>query len=158
VRPVANHRTTYLMKSGDDKPKGPFLAVRAIILDQHRRVLLLRRAAGTTGPGAWCLPGGKVDFGQTVEEAMRREVHEETGLTCDSTRFLFFQDSLPGPHLPLHFLNLYFECSTSGQVTLNEESSDFRWISASEIGSLAITFRNDEGLVRYWALAGDTSR
>jgi 8-oxo-dGTP diphosphatase len=140
------------MASGQDNDRGPQLAVRAIILDPEQRVLLVKRAAGSTASGAWCLPGGKVELGQTAEEAVRTEIAEETALDCVSAEFLFYQDSLPRPAWPAHFLNLYFFCTTTGQVVLNGESSDFCWASVSQARDLEIAFRNDEALARYWAL------
>ena len=42
------------------------------------------------------MPGGKIDYGETVEQAARKELREETALECIAARFLFHQDSLPG--------------------------------------------------------------
>ena len=97
-----------------------------------------------------CLPGGKVDFGETAEETTRKEIREETGLICEAARFLFYQDSLPGPETPLHFVNLYFECRVAGDVALNSESSEFAWVARDEVEAMALVFQNDEGLWRYW--------
>ncbi|MBM4289187.1 MAG: NUDIX domain-containing protein [Deltaproteobacteria bacterium] len=58
----------------------PVPVVRALIADAAGRVLLLQRAATAYGPGQWCLPGGKVDYGQTLVEALAREIREETAL------------------------------------------------------------------------------
>lgn len=57
----------------------PAVAVNAIIFDLRRRVLLTKRA----DVGLWCLPGGMVEIGETVEQALRREVHEEIGCEID---------------------------------------------------------------------------
>lgn len=137
---------------------GPFVAVRSIVRDGDGLVLLLRRAAGGAGAGAWCLPGGKVDFDESAEVAAARELGEETGLVCKSARFLFYQDSPSGSDTPLHFVNLYFECEVTGAVTLNEESSEFRWIRAGELDQIQVAFRNAGGLRRYWALHQNRDR
>ena len=137
----------------DSSKRGPSVAVRAIIPDGQGRILVLRRQGGSMAGGRWCLPGGKVDLGGTVEAAMRKEVREETGLMCDAIEFLFYQDSLPGPETPMHFVNLYFECRVAGVVALNPESSAFRWIARDELDGLALAFGNDEGLQWYWGRA-----
>jgi len=128
----------------------PQLAVRAIILDACGRVLVLRRAAGSMGAGRWCLPGGKVEFGETPRASLEKEVREETGLACRSVRFLFHQDSLPGPSGPLHFVNLYFECHTDGEVMLNRESSEHVWIGRDELERYDLAFGHEEAMRQYW--------
>jgi hypothetical protein len=50
----------------------------------------------------------------------------------------------------MHCINLYFECSVSGDVKLNPESSEWAWITPDELDRYEIVFRNDEALRRYW--------
>jgi len=97
--------------------------------------------------GACRWQGGSWD---TVESTLRRELLEETALHCRSSRFLFYQDSLPAEPGGMHWLNLYFECWSAGEVRLNSESSDFAWVAQTEIGAYHVVFRNDEALARYW--------
>lgn len=131
----------------------PVPVVRMIIEDESGRVLILQRPLGDQhGPGAWCLPGGKIDYGDTIEKACERELFEETGLTCLNCRVLFHQDSLPLTPGAIHCINFYLKCTVQGNILINAESSHFAWISAEEIDHYEIAFRNDEGLQRYWAL------
>jgi len=131
----------------------PVAVVRLIVPDASGRVLILRRAPGTTDGGRWCLPGGKVDYGDTVEQAAVRELQEETSLRGTKLRFLFYQDSLPQAPGRMHCLNLYFECAAEGEVALNEESVEAAWISREDVPRFHLSFKNDEGLARYWAEA-----
>jgi 8-oxo-dGTP pyrophosphatase MutT (NUDIX family) len=133
-----------------DPAARPVPVVRLIVRNGEGQVLILRRAGTVHGEGGWCLPGGKVDYGETVEMAVRKELREETDLECGQARFLFYQDSLPPRPGQMHCLNLYFECSVSGDVKLNPESSEWAWVGPGEIGRYEIVFRNDEGLRRYW--------
>ena len=132
----------------------PVPVVRLIIPDASGRALILRRAGGTTAGGYWCLPGGKVDYGDTVEQAAARELEEETGLHAAGMRFLFYQDSLPPAPGTMHCINLYLECIIEGKLALNDESVEAKWIGPDDMPHFSIAFRNDEGLVRYWAKHG----
>jgi 8-oxo-dGTP pyrophosphatase MutT (NUDIX family) len=134
----------------------PVPVVRAIIEDAVGKVLILQRANTAWGDNAWCLPGGKIDYGQTVAEALSREIHEETALLLKSAALLLVQDSLPSQPEGMHCLNLYFRCSVSGVLRLNNESSAFAWVSPDDMHEYSIVFRNDEALRRHFAGELDT--
>jgi 8-oxo-dGTP diphosphatase len=134
----------------DDANTFPVPVARLIIPNQKNEVLILRRANSAHASGSWCLPGGKIDYGDTVEESAVRELEEETSLTCDYLKFLFYQDSLPPEPGSMHCINLYFECEALGNIVLNSESSQFAWIGPEGVKDYEIAFRNDEALIKYW--------
>jgi 8-oxo-dGTP diphosphatase len=68
-------------------PKTPLLTTDCVIFDDKARVLLIRRR-NEPFKGAFALPGGFVDIGETVDEACRREVLEETGLKVDELKLV----------------------------------------------------------------------
>lgn len=129
----------------------PNPAIRAIINDSCGRVLLLQRANTSFGQGDWCLPGGKVDCGQSAEEALAVELAEELSVQLEQASYLFSQDSPPEQPGGPHFLNLYFQCRISGEIQLNEESSDFAWVGLKELADYAIVFGNDVAIHCYFA-------
>ena len=137
-------------ENADSTPAIPVLSVRLIVRNDDGQVLILQRPLNSHGAEGWCLPGGKVDFGDTAEATVAKELEEETSLTCTKTRFLFYQDSLPNEESSMHVVNLYFECEAEGQMQLNEESTDSAWISADDMADYRLVFRNGEGLWRYW--------
>jgi mutator protein MutT len=132
------------------KRKNPLVAVRAIIVNEDDKILLLKRSKNCAFGELWCLPGGTIDFGFTAEEAIIKEVKEETALICGSVHFLFYQNSLPYISHEDHYLNLYFSCKVNGKIKLNKESSDFKLIRLSEIDKYDIAFKNDEAIRKYW--------
>ena len=138
------------MKRASVEGPGPIPVVRLIVPEARGRVLILKRASTSYAQGEWCLPGGKVDYGDTAESAVTQELREETALECDQLRFLFYQDSLPTEPGGMHCVNLYFECVVSGDVALNSESSESRWIDPADLEQMRLVFRNGEGLRRYW--------
>jgi 8-oxo-dGTP diphosphatase len=128
----------------------PVPTVRIIVTDERNRVLVLKRRHTAYGDEAWCLPGGKVDYGKTAEETVVAELREETSLECGARRFLFYQDSLPPAPGKMHCINLYFECEATGTVALNRESSAHAWITPADLDRYALVFGNDAALRAYW--------
>jgi 8-oxo-dGTP diphosphatase len=106
----------------------PVVAIRIFATDASDRILLLRRANSKYGEGQWCLPGGKLDYGDTPEHTVGKELEEETALAAKNVEFLFYQNSPPTESSKMHCLNLYFRCAVEGAVTLNDESSEFVWL------------------------------
>ncbi len=152
ARRHSDTRTPRVARKGPDvTSKHPVPVVRLIVPDRSGRVLLLRRANTAYGAGAWCLPGGKVDYGETLAAAVAKELAEETSLRCISSRFLFHQDSLPAEPGAMHCINFYFECRVDGELRLNAESSESAWLHRDAMPGYEIAFRNDEALRRYWS-------
>jgi 8-oxo-dGTP diphosphatase len=69
------------------RPRTPLLATDCVVLDAKSRVLLIRRA-NEPHKGGYALPGGFVDVGETVEDACRRELLEETGIKAGRLRLV----------------------------------------------------------------------
>ena len=113
-------------------PQRPVVAIRVFATDAQNRILLLRRANSEYGEGQWCLPGGKLDYGDTPEGTVAKELVEETGLGAEEIAFLFYQNSPPLQPGKMHCVNLYFRCTAVGAVTLNEESSASIWVTLEE--------------------------
>lgn len=67
--------------------KQPSLAVDAVVFDREDRLLLIKRGRAPFA-GRYALPGGFVEYGETVEQAVARELHEETGLKATSCRLI----------------------------------------------------------------------
>ena len=72
--------------------------VRVILENPEKGFLFLKRAT-ETGKNKWALPGGKVEFGQTLEEACVNELKEETNLDIFNLKFFSYQEDLPGSRL-----------------------------------------------------------
>lgn len=68
-----------------------------------------------------------------------------------AAQFLCYQDSLPSETGAMHCLNLYFECVATGDLRLNEESSEARWIGPDEVAELELVFRNGEALAAWFS-------
>jgi len=132
------------------KSNRPYLAVRAIISNESGKVLILKRAGTKHGNGEWCLPGGNVEYGQTVLDAVNMEIKQETSLICTDSSFLFFVENPPSGESDLHYVNLIYESVTEGTLHLNYESSDSAWIGPEDLKDFKLAFKNDLALEMYW--------
>ena len=101
-----------------------------VILERDGSVLLLRRAV-EPGLGAWDLPAGYLDPGESPEEAARRETREESGLEVELVRLVGVYTSRPGNAVACIYLAR--QVDPSATVRLDAESSEFAWIEGGRL-------------------------
>jgi 8-oxo-dGTP diphosphatase len=104
------------------------VSVSGVIADDHGRALLIRRRDNHR----WEPPGGVLELDESIHDGLRREVREETGLDVEPI-------ALSGVYknMTRAIVNLVFRCKiTGGGLATNDEASDFRWASESEIPGL----------------------
>ena len=101
-----------------DTPKHS-VSVAAVITDDRGRALLIQRRDN----GHWEPPGGVLELGETIEDGLRREVREETGLDIEP-------EQLTGVYknMTRGVVALVFRCKiTGGFLTTSDETTAFRW-------------------------------
>ena len=122
----------------DPSPRQIQLAVSASIF-RDGKVLIVRRAR-PLAKGLYSLPGGRVDFGETLHQALHREIGEETSLKVEIIGLAGWREILPAPGNDGHYLVLSFSTRwIGGEPRLNDELDDFRWIAPIEIGAFSTT-------------------
>ena len=120
------------------QPSHPQLAVSAAIF-RDGKILLVRRA-GAPARGFYSLPGGRVEFRESLHAALHREVDEETGLKIEIIGLAGWREVLPGTGSNGHYLIMSFAARwTSGEPVLNDELDDFRWLAPDALGDLKLT-------------------
>ena len=88
------------------------LGVGAVIARDGKVLMLLRSAACRNNRGMWTIPGGMVETGEWLEDAVKREVKEETGLTVTRIKFLAISDrTFDGEH----WVSILYRCETEGE-------------------------------------------
>ncbi len=134
-------------------PTRPYLAVSAAIF-RDGRVLIVRRAR-PPAHGIYTLPGGGVELGETLEEAVVREVREETALEVRPVALAGYRQAIArdaNGAIERHFVILPFAARwISGEVVLNEELGEAHWLMPAELAGLTTT----EGLAQIVSAAAE---
>jgi 8-oxo-dGTP diphosphatase len=132
-------------------PQRPYLAVSAAII-RDGKVLVVRRAR-KPALGIYTLPGGGVETGETLMQAVTREVREETSLIVEPVVLAGHREAIARDaqgRVERHFVILCFAARwLSGEPVLNEELDDARWLDPAELSGLHTT----EGLAEIVAAA-----
>ena len=119
-------------------PSHPQLAVSAAIF-RDGNILLVRRAR-SPGKGLYSLPGGRVEFGESLHTALHREVDEETALRVEIVGLAAWREVLPATGGGGHYLIMSFAARWSaGEPRLNDELDDFKWLAPDGLGDLMVT-------------------
>ena len=111
------------------------LTVKAVILRDDGKILLLKRSKGKFNPKKWDLPGGTLEKGETLGEALLREIEEETGLEVKMGEIIgtaeFSKESknFDEEKRGLRYLTYY---SGDSEVELSREHQDHKWLSFDE--------------------------
>lgn len=109
-----------------------------MILDGRRILLSIRGKAPSEG--RWGLPGGAVEVGETVREAVVREIREETGVTVRPVNLITVLDSIHRDgdgRARYHYVLFEYLCEyVSGEVSPGSDAPDARWVELDELDSI----------------------
>lgn len=116
----------------------PEPTVGALIFDKQGKIFLLKTHKWKN---RYIVPGGHIELGETMEQAIKREIKEETNLNISNLKFLCTKEHIFGKefHKKKHFIWLTFSCKTNSKnVVLNEEGQDYIWAYPKEALKLPI--------------------
>jgi 8-oxo-dGTP diphosphatase len=127
--------------SEDQRAETIILGVGAVVWNERSEVLLVRRSKPPR-QNEWSLPGGKVEFGESVRAAVAREVREETGLAIEIVGLVDVAELILDPVAGAagkHFVLLDF-CARAlpGDVAAATDAAEARWFSLAEIEALLL--------------------
>lgn len=121
-------------------PSAPIVAVGGVVIhDDH--VLLIRRAKPPS-QGEWSIPGGAVEAGETLRDALRREIREETGLNTRPLEMLETLDRIVRDNagkVQYHYVLVDWVCSLEGgEIAPSDEVMEARWAVRDELGNFGL--------------------
>ncbi len=140
-------------------PDRPVIGIGAVVLDDRRRVLLARRAHEPL-KGEWSLPGGAVEVGETLEEAVVREILEETGLGVDVGPVIEVLDRIErtaDDRVEYHFVIVDYLCyARSGEAVCGSDADAVAWVAREDLDGYRITAKATSVIDKALSLAAST--
>jgi ADP-ribose pyrophosphatase YjhB (NUDIX family) len=122
------------------RPLRPIVGVGAVIIDEGR-VLVVKRGHAPH-KGEWSVPGGAVELGETLRDAVAREVREETGLDVDVGPVVDVVDRLERDAdgaVVYHYVVVDYKCRPQGgRLAAGSDAEDARWVAADGLASLPL--------------------
>lgn len=122
-------------------PNQPVVGVGAIIIRNGK--ILLEKRKGEPGRGKWSVPGGLVELGEAVEDAVIREVKEETGLDVAEPQLIDVVDNIvrdENGEIKYHFVIIdYFLRLKGGEPKAADDAEELKWISLNDVEKFDLT-------------------
>lgn len=98
-----------------------------ILINAKSEILIAQRALNLHQGGLWEFPGGKVEANEAIEDALKRELHEEIGILIQSSKFLMtIEHAYPNKHVQLH---CYLVTQYSNEPKICDGQLDLQWVS-----------------------------
>lgn len=133
----------------------PEPTVGALIFNAEGKLFLIR---SPRWKGKWVVPGGHIELGERMEDALRREVKEETNLEIRDLEFICFQEFIYDERFwkRSHFIFFDYACRTDAtQVKLNEEAEEYVWVTLDEALTLPVEHYTAVAIRAYLKKNGD---
>jgi len=126
----------------------PKPVVGAVIFNPEGKVLICRAKKWNN---KYIIPGGHIEIGEKIEDALQREIFEETGLHIYDITLISLKDNIPSKkhHNKQHFIFIDFICRTNtSEVMLNEEAQEYKWIDLQDIDNYDLCSFTKELLIQ----------
>lgn len=114
------------------------IVLKALIV-KDKKILIIRRSLDEKiAPGVWELVGGRLQFNETLEEGLIREVKEEISISCSIIRLLYATDHT-NPAMGKVVILVYLCVPSDEGVTLSVEHMDYKWVDLNQFRELVFS-------------------
>jgi 8-oxo-dGTP diphosphatase len=121
-------------------PDQPVVGIGAIIL--RKGTILLEKRANEPTRGQWTIPGGVVEVGESLKDAVARETKEETGLTVQSASLIDVVDQVhfdKAGRIEYHYVIIDYTVETAGEATAASDADELKWVPIGEVKAYELT-------------------
>lgn len=135
-------------------PAAPLVGVAAVVIEEGK-ILLVKRG-GEPDKGLWGLPGGLVELGETLAEALRREVAEETALDVEPGEVVGMIEPIVRDeqhHIRFHYVVVDFVAYVrGGTLKAGDDAAEVRWVSPDALDGVPMRSKTTEIIQKAWAI------
>jgi 8-oxo-dGTP diphosphatase len=140
---LTDHRVEKTSMTASIYPDSPGVGVGAFIFHDNR-ILMIKRGKSPS-KGMWSIPGGRLELGETLQEAAEREVFEETGLVVKAGNPVYVFDVVvkdDDGRIKYHYVIADLEAEfVSGELKAGDDADDARWVLHEELADLGVSER-----------------
>ncbi len=131
-------------------PDQPLVGIGAVVICSNK--ILLEKRKNEPGRGKWSIPGGLVELGERMEQTVKREVREETGLTVEKPELIDVVDTVElgkSGRVKYHFIIVdFFVRLIGGKPVPSSDAAELRWVNLDEVENYVLTATFREFFVR----------
>jgi nucleoside triphosphatase len=131
------------------KQQFPEPTVGALIFSPEDKLFLMK---SHKWKGKYVIPGGHIELGETIEDALKREVKEETNLDIYDIEFVCFQEFIYDEKFweKKHFIFFDYACRTDAvNAVLNHEAEEYLWVSLEQLADLPVESYTENAIREY---------
>lgn len=118
------------------KKNNIIIAVGSLIINDENELLLIK--AKGKFEDQWIVPGGKITFGETLIDALKREIKEETNIKVYDIKFLGVQEYIPSSDKHYVFIQFICYANKDQKIILNREASQYGWFKKKDLSKIKI--------------------
>lgn len=122
-------------------PQFPVVAASAVVL-RDGKILMIKRAK-EPNKGKWSIPGGRIELGESIHEAVKREVSEECNIEVEILQLLGVADNIirdEARRVRYHYVLIDFLARyKAGEIKVQSDAEDYRWVTVEELSEMDMT-------------------